>query len=160
MIVFWIGLNIIALLIVIIWSLFQGYETKTALIGKTFSQIAFPFILINFNMYFLFLLIKKSKVRSTKIKLAKLSKQIMKFHIHIALTAALFIVLHGMMMIRTYDPLVLTGKLASGYTAFLIFLILLFSGILRKLKATGKRRRFHYITAFIFMGGLLFHIFI
>jgi len=37
---------------------------------------------------------------------------------------------------------------------------LLFSGLLRRWKATGKRRRFHYIMAFVFFGFVIFHIFL
>lgn len=111
-------------------------------------------------MYFVLLLIRKGKDRNVKIKLAKITKLMMKFHIPIAITAVVLILLHAMMMVNIHFQQLQNLKIGSGALAFMVLMILLFSGQLRNLKASGFRRKFHYIMAFIFFGFIIIHIFI
>lgn len=157
MIAKWFALNLAIIIFIIIWSLAQGFETNFILVGKLLAQIAFILFLINLNMYFVFLLIRKSKVRPVKIKLAQISKRMMKYHIPLALTGATLILVHGWMMISVH---LWSGKLATGLIATGTLLFLLFSGLLRRRKATGKRRRFHYQMAFIFFAFVFLHVLI
>lgn len=157
MIIRWLTVNIFTVIIILIWSLSQGYENNYILISKLFSQIAFLLFLVNLNMYFVFLLIRKSTVRNVKIKLAKISKRMMKYHIAIAVTATTLILLHAIFMLIFHD---LNAKTASGALAVGILTILLYSGLLRRKKATGRRRRFHYKMAFLFFGFAFIHIFL
>lgn len=160
MIARWLIVNITTVLVIVFWSVSQGYDSNAILLGKVLSQAAFILFLVNVNMYFVFLLIRKSKVRNVKIKLAKISKQMMKYHIPIAITASLLIVFHASIMITAFYNRLWNGKIGSGAAAISVLLILLYSGLLRRRKATGKRRRFHYTMAFIFLGFVLLHIFI
>jgi hypothetical protein len=157
MIVRWIIINLITIFIIISWSFYQGYDSSYVLTGKLIAQAAFILFLINLNMYFVFLLIRKTKVRKVKIKLAQISKKMMKFHIPIAITASLLIIFHGsiMLTVQNWDP-----KTWSGILAILGLTVLLFSGLLRRKKATGRRRRFHYTMAFLFFFLVFLHIFI
>lgn len=150
----------LTIVLIIGWSSYQGYNSYYMLSAKIFSQIAFLLFLVNVNMYFVLLLIRKGKDRNVKIKLAKISKKMMKFHVAIAVTAVILIFLHGMMMLIIHFQQLHNLKVMSGIIAFLILLILLFSGVLRKLKASGFRRKFHYRMAFIFFAFIIFHIFI
>jgi hypothetical protein len=124
------------------------------------AQAAFILFLINVNMYFVFLLIRKSKVRNVKVQLAKISKRMMKYHIPIAFTAALLIIIHAFIMLFVSYEHLWKPKTTSGAIAIGLLLLLFYSGLLRRWKASGNRRRFHYITAFVFIILVFIHIFI
>lgn len=156
----WLTVNILTIFLIFLWSFYQGYDSSTIFFGKAFAQAAFILFLINLNMYFVFLLIRKSRVRSVKIKLAKVSKRMMKYHISIALTGLLLIISHAGIMLYVKHDHLWTTKQISGVLSAGVLIILLFSGLLRRQKATGRRRRFHYKTAFIFFGLILLHVFI
>lgn len=157
MIARWLIINVCIVVIILFWSISQGYDNNSVLIGKLFSQVAIILFLINLNMYFVFLFIRRTKVRNVKIKLAKISKKMMKYHIPIAFTATTLIAFHAILMLMVHNWNI---KTASGVLAVLGLSILLFSGYLRRKKATGKRRKFHYTMAFIFFGIALIHIFL
>lgn len=156
----WLLVNTITICLIVGWSFYQGYSSYYILSAKIFSQVAFVLFLVNVNMYFVLLLIRKGKDRNVKIKLAKISKKMMKYHVAIAVTAVVLIVLHGGMMISVQVHQLQNPKIVSGSVAFLVLATLLFSGMLRKLKASGFRRKFHYRMAFIFFAFIFIHIFI
>ena len=160
MIAKWLTINLITVITIIFWSLYQGYDSNYILIGKMIAQAAFILFLINVNMYFVFFLIRKSKVRNVKVKLAKISKRMMKYHIPIAVTAASLIIAHAMIMIAAHFDHPWITKTTSGMITMCLMLILMYSGLLRRWKATGKRRRFHYVMAFLYIGFVFIHIFI
>jgi hypothetical protein len=160
MIAKWLTINIIAIILIILWSLYQGFDSSYILIEKLIAQAAFILFLINVNMYFVFLLIRRSKVRNVKVKLAKISKKMMTYHIPIAVTASLLILMHAAIMIFGQLDHLWKAKIISGAITLGLLLLLLYSGLLRRWKASGKRRKFHYIMAFIFLGFVLIHIFI
>jgi hypothetical protein len=156
----WLLVNALTIVLIIGWSFFQGFTSYYMLSAKIISQIAFVLFLVNVNMYFVLLLIRKGKDRLVKIKLAKISKQMMKFHVPIAVTGVVLIVIHGSMMLTIHFQQLQNLKIISGSIATLVLMVLLFSGGLRKLKASGFRRKFHYKMAFIFFGFMIVHIFI
>lgn len=160
MIAKWLSINGITVIIILLWSVYKGYDSSTILIGKIASQAAFVLFLINLNMYFVFLLIRKSKIRAVKVKLAKISKKMMQYHIPIAITASLLILFHAAIMIYALQDQLWKAKTISGMSAIILLAVLLFSGLLRRWKATGKRRKFHYIMAFTFFAGIILHIFL
>ncbi len=160
MIARWLTVNFLTIFIIILWSMYQGYDSSAVLIGKLVAQFAFVLFLININMYFVFLLIRKSKIRNVKIKLAKISKKMMKYHIPIAVTASLLILIHAAIMIYAHLEHLWRAKTISGSVAISILIVLLYSGLLRRWKASGRRRRFHYTMAFVFFGFLLLHVFL
>ncbi|MEH7122558.1 hypothetical protein V7127_04835 [Bacillus sp. JJ1773] len=160
MITRWLTINIITILVIVLWSLYQGYDSSYILMGKIIAQAAFILFLININMYFVFLLIRKSKIRNVKVKLAKISKKMMRYHIPIAITATLLIIAHAALMISTRFVNLWNTKTVSGAAAIGILIILLFSVLLRRWKASGKRRKFHFTMAFVFLGFVILHVFI
>lgn len=160
MIARWLTINIITICFIILWSFYQGYDSNYILIGKILAQGAFILFLINVNMYFVFLLIRKSKIRNVKVKLAKISKQMMKYHIPIAMTATFIIIGHGAIMVIAHFEKLMKAKTISGAATFGVLVILLWSGLLRRWKASGKRRKFHYSMAFLFFAFVIFHVFV
>lgn len=157
MIARWLITNISIVFLIILWSFIQGYDSNIVLLGKIIAQVAFILFLVNVNMYFIFLLIRKSKVREVKIKLARISKQMMKYHVPLAVSATGLILLHSVIMFLAQDW---SLKAISGIIAILTLIVLLFTGLLRRKKATGLRRRLHYRMAFLFFANVLVHVFI
>lgn len=157
MIARWLIINISIALFIILWSMVQGYDSNFILFGKILAQTAFILFLVNINMYFIFLFIRRSKVRKVKIQLARISKQMMRYHVPIAITATALILFHSTIMLLVQGW---SLKAASGIMAVFLLIILLFTGLLRRRKATGQRRRLHYRMAFLFFAVVLVHIFV
>ncbi|URM31992.1 hypothetical protein LLY41_16570 [Cytobacillus firmus] len=160
MIARWLGINFLTILIILLWSFYKGYDTNLILLGKVLAQAAFILFLLNLNMYFVFLLIRKSKLRKVKITLAKISKKMMKYHVSIGVTASFLVIIHASLMIAAHLQELWSIKISSGFFTLLLLAVLLFSGVLRRRKSTGMRRRFHYKTAFVFLGFVLLHVFV
>jgi uncharacterized membrane protein len=113
-------------------------------------------------MYFVFLIIRKTSQRKIKIRLAKFSRQFMKWHINIAITATLIII--GHIMINLFKIGSVIGythiKMLTGYLASIFLFITLFAGYLRHKKASGFRKEFHRIIAMVFTVLFLIHMLI
>lgn len=160
MIARWLSINILTVLLILLWSWYQGYDSNEILVGKVLAQAAFILFLINLNMYFIFLLIRKSKIRKVKITLAMISKRMMKYHVAIAVTASLLIIVHAVIMITALFEDLWKAKTASGMITWIVLAVLLFSGLLRRRKSTGMRRKFHYMMAFVFFAFVFLHVFV
>jgi hypothetical protein len=126
------------------------------------AQIAMVLFLININMYFIFLVIRKTSVRQVKIRLAKFSRVMMKWHISIAITATTIIIGHAAINLYEIAPIIGFGdlKLVSGYLAIFFLFLTLSAGYLRHKKSSGVRRKFHLTTAMLFFLVFLVHMFI
>ncbi|RHW38186.1 hypothetical protein D1B31_15055 [Neobacillus notoginsengisoli] len=156
----WLLTNGLTILVIMSVSIYRGYDSNAVLFGKLLGQGAFILFLVNLNMYFVFLLIRKSRIRDVKVSLAKTSKKMMKYHVPFAVTATLLILTHAMFMGYAHFGSLFQAKTASGAVAILVLSVLLYSGYRRRQKATGKRRKFHYTMAFIFIAFALGHIFL
>lgn len=155
----WIGLNILFILAVVIWSLMGETISVEILTAKTIAQVSLLFFLANINLYFVFLIIRKSKNKEIKKKLVKMSRRAMKLHIPIAVTGTSLIVVHAIIMLVEHPIDFISLKKLSGVAAFLVLFVLLFSGLLRRRKASGFRRKFHINMAFTFLLFFIIHIF-
>jgi hypothetical protein len=130
-------------------------------VSQFLGQAAILLFFININMYFIFLVIRKTSLRNVKIRLAKFSRQMMKFHIPIALLGTILILGHAGINLKVLGPIFgyTHLKLVSGYFSFLFLLIVLYAGYLRHLKASGFRRKFHLVSAMVFFAMFLLHMF-
>lgn len=155
----WIGFNLLFIIAVVIWSWTGETISVEIFAAKTIAQISLLFFLANLNLYFVFLIIRKSKNKEVKKKLAKLSRKAMKLHIPIAVTGTSLIFIHAIIMLNEHPIPFSSFKKLSGVMAFFVLLILLFSGLFRRLKATGFRRKFHITMAFTFLFFFIIHIF-
>jgi hypothetical protein len=159
----WIALNsiLIVLSVIYIW-LFRPHDSSLVITAQFLAQMAMILFLVNINMYFVFLVIRKSSVRQVKIRLAKFSRIMMKWHIPIAITATTIIVGHAAINLYEIAPLIGYGnlKLVSGYLAIAVLSLTLTAGYLRHKKASGFRRKFHLITAMAFFLVFFIHMFI
>lgn len=150
MIIKWMVVNLIFLIGVFVWGMRGDEVSIIIIISKTLAQVALTLFWLNINMYFLFLIVRKNKKKDMKITLAKFARKIMKIHIPIAVMATTLIIVHGYIMLNKHTFLMTNYKMISGILASMVLLILLMSGIMRKLKSSGFRRRFHLSMVFIF----------
>lgn len=159
----WIALNsiLIILSVIYIW-FFRPHDSSLVIIAQFLAQMAMILFLVNINMYFVFLVIRKSSVRLVKIRLAKFSRVMMKWHIPIAITATTIIAGHAAINLYEIAPLIGYGnlKLVSGYLAIAVLSLTLAAGYLRHKKASGFRRKIHLITAMAFFLVFFIHMFI
>jgi hypothetical protein len=159
----WIAVNsnLIVFSFIYIW-FFRPHDSNLVVIAQFLAQMAVILFLVNINMYFIFLVIRKSPVRQVKIRLAKFSRVMMKWHISIAVTATTIIIGHAVINLYEIAPVVGFGdlKLVSGYLTISILLLTLSAGYLRHKKSSGFRRKFHLTTAMVFFLVFLIHMFI
>ncbi|WP_442596065.1 hypothetical protein [Neobacillus sp. D3-1R] len=159
MVIIWLAVNVLLIIGMVTWSFLQETNGFGLQIATLFSQAAVILVLFNINMYFIFLLIRKSTKRKTKLTLAKASRTIMKYHIPIAITATSLIILHITFILMNISFDTSSIKMWFGLIAACCLVFTLFAGYLRKRRASGHRRKFHIITAFIFLTFVLLHIF-
>jgi hypothetical protein len=159
----WIAVNSILIVFsfIYIW-FFRPHDSSLVIVAQLLAQMAMILFLVNINMYFIFLIIRKSSVRKVKIRLAKFSRVMMKWHISIAITATTIIIGHAAINLYEIAPVIGYGnlKLVSGYLALAVLSLTLAAGYLRHKKASGFRRKFHLITAMTFFLVFLIHMFI
>ncbi|MEK5443345.1 hypothetical protein [Fredinandcohnia sp. FSL W7-1320] len=159
----WIIINALLVIstIIYIW-IFRLHDSQIITLGQVFAQIAIILFIINVNMYFIFLVIRRTKVRKFKITLAKMSRQMMKSHIKLAIIGTILILFHGGIMLVKLGELIgyVNPKIMSGMLAILLLAITLFAGYLRHKKSSGFRRKFHYTSAFLFTILFMVHLFL
>lgn len=160
--IFWIAANtfLILLTVIIIWFI-RPHTTFFVSLGQFFAQIAILLFLVNINMYFIFLVIRKSNIRGVRIALAKFSRRMMRAHIPLAISGTALILFHAGIMLWQLSPVFgfFHLKWLTGYTALFMLGMTLFAGTLRHYRASGFRRRFHLISALIFGAAFLLHLF-
>ncbi len=158
----WIALNLFLVVstFVYIW-FFRPHDSSTIILGQIMAQMAILLFIVNVNMYFVFLVIRKTPQRKVKISLAKFSRWMMKGHIKIAVSGAILIVIHALIMLNQFGPTLGYGhmKLLSGYLAICLLTVTLYTGFLRHKKSSGYRRKFHLASAMTFAVVFLFHLF-
>jgi hypothetical protein len=159
----WISVNSILIVFsfIYIW-FFRHHDSNLVIVAQLLAQMAIILFLVNINMYFIFLVIRKSSVRKVKIRLAKFSRVMMKWHISIAITATTIIIGHATINLYEIAPVIgyANLKLVSGYLAILVLSVTLTAGYLRHKKSSGFRRKFHLLTAMTFFIVFIIHMFI
>jgi len=158
----WLVVNSLLLIssLLVIW-VFRPYDSATVLAGKWFAQLAILLFFINVNMYFIFLVIRKSKARHVKVTLSKRARSMMKAHIPFALVGTSMILFHGAIMAWKLGATIgfIHPKMVTGYGSVGLLTITLLAGFLRHRKASGFRRKFHLIAAMLFACLFLIHLF-
>jgi len=159
----WIALNALVIFgtAAYIW-LYHPHPFAVVRSGQISAQAAIIFFIININMYFIFLVIKKTPRRSVKIVLARIARALMKWHIRFALAGAAFIAAHGAVMLVVLGRVIgfAHPKIVSGIAAILALGVTLFAGWLRRRRASGFRRKFHLLAAMSFGAVFLIHMFL
>ncbi|MDQ6595645.1 hypothetical protein E2K98_22340 [Bacillus salipaludis] len=159
----WLIVNtaLVVILTVYIW-IISPHDSSSVVLAQLLAQIAVIFFIVNVNMYFIFLVIRNTSQRNVKIRLAKFSRALMKWHIKIGVSATILILAHALINLSKVGPLVgyTHVKFVSGYLAILMLSVTLFAGYLRYKKSSGFRRKFHLTSAMILLAAFLIHIFV
>lgn len=159
----WTVVNIVIIVgsMIYIW-FFSSHDSSSIITSQFLAQIGIILFFINVNMYFIFLVIRKTKIRNIKIHLAKFSRIMMKWHIKIGILGTIIIIGHAVINLTQVGPVIgfTHIKLLTGYLAILCLSVTLFAGYLRHKRASGFRRKFHLVSAFIFLAAFLIHMFI
>lgn len=157
----WIIVNIIFVIGTALYVLIVKPHPSIAVrSGQYIAQIALLFFIVNINMYFILLVIRQAKKRSLRVTLAKIARRMMRWHIPIALFATSLIVIHALIMLVQLGSVIgfTHIKMLSGMAAMLVLALTLFGGYRRYKKASGFRRRFHYMMAFTFAAFFILHM--
>ncbi|MGC5327832.1 hypothetical protein [Brevibacillus sp. SYSU BS000544] len=157
----WMLINIVILLVSVVVTWFiRPHDSQSEVFGVFFAQVSFILFLINANMYFIFLVIRKSPDRDVKKMFAALSRRVMRGHVPFAIVGTILILIHAGVMLQTAGVVLgLTHpKIVTGFTALGILAVTLFAGNLRRRRASGFRRKFHLVVALTFAAFMLLHL--
>ncbi|HLR65263.1 MAG TPA: hypothetical protein VK075_07545 [Pseudogracilibacillus sp.] len=149
----WFYINSFFIILVII-SILQGPMYDAKWIGF----IAFLFFMFNWMRHAMFATLRSKMARKKKIKLAKLSKKAMPWHRWTGTAAALFAVIHGLMMIHTFGFQTNNFKMMFGLMALVIIVLTVLTGWWRLMRTTVRKRLIHLTLAFTLFYLLVFHI--
>lgn len=159
----WLTVNVLFVIgsALYIW-LADTHLSTVIITGKLFSQLALILFIINVNMYFIFLVIRKAKQRSIKVLLAKWSRKMMKLHIPIAMLATSLILIHAGIMLTQMGKYIsyFHPKMITGYFGIILLILTLIGGYRRHRRASGFRRKFHLSMALIFAVMFTVHLFL
>lgn len=158
----WLGANLLFIFCSALYIWFTGPQISTIITtGKLFSQLSIVLFLINANMYFIFLVIRKSSSRQVKIWLAKVSRKMMKAHKPIAIAGTSLILIHAIIMITQISRYISLWhpKMIWGYISLFCLLLTLFGGYRRSIRASKFRRKFHLYMALLFVALFTIHLF-
>jgi hypothetical protein len=86
------------------------------------------------------------------------AKRIMPYHIWIGISGFILIIIHACLIINLYGFHWQNLKMVSGLIALTAFVCHVITGLLRKLRPSGKRRRAHIRTAFFLIFTVVLHI--
>jgi hypothetical protein len=111
---------------------------------------------LNLSYAALFQAIKRSSARSLRVRLAKLARKAMPWHIPIGIVGTALIVVHAGVMLTQFG-ITVHPKMTTGLASLLLLGLALFAGVLRSRRASGFRRKFHLTTAFLFAASFLVH---
>lgn len=127
-------------------------------LAKTFGSLAALYFSLAFVLY-LFLYgishLPKSEFRRWLVIFTRIY---IRFHIALAIVGVLLIFLHVTLMLNII-PLN-TKHTLSGLLTIMTLVVVIFTGYLRKLKSSGRRRRYHRYISFLFIIFLIIHILI
>jgi len=96
----------------------------------------------NLSYAALFQAIKRSPARDLRVRLAKLARKAMPWHIPIGIVGTALIVMHAGIMLTQYGLTNVHPKTIAGLASLLLLGLTLGAGVLRTRRASGFRRKF------------------
>ncbi len=151
---FWLYVNILFLLIVIISI---DYQIAVLPVHIFFGLAGLFLVLFNWTRHAFFSTIRHTTNRQKKIRLAAISKKIMPFHRWIGSTALVLIIAHVLLIINKYGFLASSWKMVSGMIAGIFLLAMVATGWLRYFLPSGGRRKAHMIIGFLLFFSVVIH---
>ncbi|MEQ6378478.1 hypothetical protein RZN22_17815 [Bacillaceae bacterium S4-13-58] len=125
--------------------------------GKQWGQLAFIYYSLAIVLYAFLFSISHMKRSLFRKKLVTFTRIFIRFHVAIAIIGTLFVLFHASTMLYLLNSMNVTTT--TGILTLLSLCGVLFTGYLRKLTSSGKRRRYHRYFAFLFFFFLIIHLF-
>jgi len=110
----------------------------------------------NLSYAALFQAIKRGAARSLRVRLAKLARKAMPWHMPIGIVGTALAVVHAGVML-TQHGVTAHPKTIAGLASLLLLGLTLIAGVLRTRRASGFRRKFHLTAALLFAASFLVH---
>lgn len=151
----WQSLLILSVLSLPLFFKLTDSGTPAFLSARLSGRYGSVFFLLAFSLYLFLYAIPRLPRSKAHRKLVQFTRVYIRFHIAFALLGLLFIFWHAFFMFMHIPPA--TAKMITGAAALIALLPLIVTGYLRKRKSSGKRRRYHRYSAFLFAAAVLIH---
>ncbi|MCF6139387.1 hypothetical protein [Pseudalkalibacillus berkeleyi] len=149
------GITIILFMPWFIYMFSRPYNLSTAIL---WAYTALSCFVLAFILYIFLRLIGRLGRTDMRRKLVVFTRVYIRFHIAIALIGVASLFMHMKYMLSNGWASTLTGQL--GLVAVAALVALLATGYLRKIKSSGKRRRYHRYASYIFLLITILHMLI
>lgn len=149
----WFFINL-AVVLFTVWKVSTGYLS----LPIVFGVLGLLFVLYNWTRHAVFSTIRSNITRQRKIKYAQFSKKVLPLHKYTGSLALLLIMIHGVLVLRSFGFSLENWKILSGLVAGTTLTAVVFFGWLRWYRTTVKRRYIHLILAFCLFGFVLLHL--
>ncbi|MGM7703580.1 hypothetical protein ACSVDE_17800 [Pseudalkalibacillus sp. Hm43] len=148
--------TVIVMIVSLPWFLYiltreEGYETAVL-----WAYTALVYFILAFILYLFLRMIGKLGRTPARRKLVIFTRVYIRFHVAAGLHGLAAILMHISYMLSIGSAVTSTGQL--GILAVFSLGALLTTGYLRKQKSSGRRRRYHRYTAYLFLLLVLLHI--
>ncbi|WP_349409199.1 hypothetical protein [Pseudalkalibacillus sp. SCS-8] len=138
----------------LLYLLWRPMDHATAIL---WANTALVYFILAFILYLFLRLIGRLGRSEARRRLVIFTRVYIRFHVASAILGVGALLMHAGYMLSTGWAATLTGK--TGMVALIALAALLFTGYLRKRKSSGRRRRFHRYTAYLFLIIVFFHVF-
>jgi hypothetical protein len=149
---------IIVFILTLPWGIYLLRQTYTYQLAKILADTAIVYFTIAFMLYPCLYAISHTRSKPIRRKLVIFTRVFIRFHIAVAIVGIFWIILHASWML-TLIP-INSPKAITGLLTLLGLIGVLLTGYLRKVKSSGKRRRYHRYTAVLFILVVIFHLMI
>jgi len=150
---FWFLINMVVLLFAI-WKMMTSYMGIHIILGA----IGFLFVLYNWTRHAVYSTIRSNISRKRKIKYAKLTKRVRKYHQWVGIFALLFICFHGLLVLYYYNFHLNNVKILSGLGAVTMLTGLVITGFRRKWRKIRHRHIIHLSFGYATFTFVLIHL--
>ncbi|WP_221569047.1 hypothetical protein [Alkalihalobacillus sp. TS-13] len=148
--------TIILTLLSIPWLFYLLMQPRTISTSINWAYTALIYFILSFILYLFLQWISRSGRSNFRKKLVTFTRIYIRFHVAAALLGVTSLLMHVLLMAKF--GLMESRAGVSGMIAIGGLAVLLFTGYLRKRKSSGKRRRFHRFTAYLFLFFVLIHM--
>lgn len=149
----WFFINL-AVLLFATWKVTTGYVGLHVIIGA----MGLLLVLYNWTRHAVYSTIRSNINRERKIKFAKMTKSVRKYHQWVGTYSLLFILFHGLFALYQYNFHLNNFKVISGLIAMIILAGVVITGWRRKWKKTRHQHIIHLSFGFGMFAFILIHL--
>lgn len=149
----WFFINFFVLLFAF-WKILSGVVA----IHIYIATIGLLCIFHNWTRHAVYATIRSDIPRKKKIKFAKLTKKVRKYHQLVGTSALVIIIVHACFALYYYRFFISHSKAASGMMALLLLACVVLTGYRRKWKKTRKRQTIHLMFGYAMFIFVVLHL--